>query len=96
MEEKREFNSFVRHCIIIGAQQMWDGPLCEEPDEIVRAHANFYFPKEYPGLCEVKLEGFLICHLSKLDIETLHFVSKSFMRVSLSKVLKYWIKAWWR
>lgn len=97
METQREFHSTIQNCFLMGTQIAQNVSFgYSEDDEQVRAESIFYFPKEHPGLCEVKLNGYLICPLEGLTLDTLILASPYFMRISLFKVLKRWFKAWWK
>jgi len=94
--ETTKFHSELTNCILIPRFSAIAHPAPGSDDlSVSAAEAMFYFPHgEHDGLCEVHLNGYLVCALEKCDIIEVSRSIPEFMRVSLFQVLKYWFKAW--
>ncbi len=100
MKKEENFHSVVKNCVLISRETslVYSVNDSDEIPERVKTEYCFWFPRgeQYDGLCEVHLDGYLICALEKASIKDLAPVIPEIMKVSLFKVLKYWFKAWFK
>ena len=74
-----KFNSRITNCILIFRK-----------DDVI---LDFKEGK-LDGLCDVHMDGYLLCPLEQCDVKTISKSIPEFMRASLFLVLKTWFKAW--